>query len=242
MKSIAVLLILLTIGLHSHAQNEESRLKFGAKAGFNLSFFNHDVGPFDQPDPDYSYFKRSARGAIAAGLTLDIEMAKGFSFGTELLFNSRGMSYREKNDGVIIEDEEGRQKNAYNYYNYNIDYLELPIIINYNFKPEKSKTMVIGYVGIAQAITLNHTIKLDYPKTDSGPKDQKAGLQDVHSLNKSIVAGVKLGEKEVTGIDMFIDFRGSYTLSKVFNKPVNDYGENLNTHMYTFTLAFGIKF
>lgn len=242
MKSISLFMLFLLAGICSSAQYRDNKIKVGVKAGFNMSLFTRNVALFDEPDPAYSNFRRSVRGSFTGGFTVDFKMAKGFSLGTELLFNSRGMSYQEENDRLIGQDEYGNDKTIYNYYNYNIDYLELPVILNYNFKPESSRSVLIAYVGLAQSVLVNHKTKLDYPRKDREHSDVKAELNDVHNFNKSVLAGLQIGSKELMGLEPYIDFRGNYTLSPVFNRPVNEEGQNLKTRMLTFTLAFGVKF
>ena len=159
MKYILLSIELLFLIACVHAQEKSPRFKFGAKAGINLSFLTHDIGPFSQPDETYSSFKRNPRPSANIGVTLNVQMPKKFNFGVELLFNTRGTTYIEENENVQEEDDEGVKRNARNYFNYNIDYLELPLTVNYNFKSELSNTYVTGYAGIAPA--LESTIKQD---------------------------------------------------------------------------------
>jgi len=241
MKSKILLFILLSVGLHAHSQFRDSRFKAGAKIGFNISYFTRNVDLFDHPVDPYSSFKNSSRGSFTGGVTLDIEMVKSFTFGMEVLYSSRGMGYSQKNDRVIIETEDGQTKSASNRFQYHVDYLELPLTVNYNFKPASSKNMIIGYVGIAPALLIKNKTKLDYPKSDPDHENQKADLNHVNSFMKSFLAGIKLGES-YPDTELYVDFRGNYTLSKVFNRSTNEFGENLDTRMFTFTFAFGIKF
>jgi len=241
MKSKTLLFILIAIGLNAHSQFRDSRVKAGAKIGFNVSYFTRDVDLFDDPVEPYNFFKNSLRGSFTGGVTLDIEMVKSFTFGMELLYSSRGMGYSQKNDRVIIETKDGQTKSAYNRFQYQVDYLELPLTVNYNFKPISSKNMIIGYLGFAPALLIKNKTKLDYPKSDPDHEDQKADLGNVNSFMKSFLAGVKVGES-YPDTELYVDFRGNYTLSKVFNRSTNDLGQNLDTRMFTFTFAFGVKF
>ena len=241
MKSRIILFLLVLAGLQVYGQSGESRFKPGAKIGFNVSSFTRDVAIFDQPDEAYSSFKNSVRLSFMAGITLDMEMANSFTLGMELLYNSRGMSYSQKNDRVVIETEGGQTKNAYNNYEYQLDYLELPLTVNYNFKPESANKYVKGYLGIAPAVALRKKSVLTYPKSDPEHDKQKADLSDVRSFTKSIITGVKLGESYAEN-ELYIDFRGSYMPDKVFTQRIDDSGKNLDTHMFTFTFSFGFKF
>jgi hypothetical protein len=241
MKSKILLFLLLLICSEAHGQFSSSRFRPGAKIGYNVSLFTKDVGAFDNPAPPYSDFKNSVRSAFTGGVTLDIEMAQRFTFGIELLYNSRGMNYRQENERVIIESETGSTKRAYNYFTYQLDYLELPLTVKYNFKPETSSKSILAYAGIAPSVPVNKKTKLSYPKSDPDHHNQKDDLLYVNSFMKSFLAGVQFGESTAER-DLYIDLRGGYTLSRVFNRPLNDVAQNLDTRMLTFTASFGIKF
>jgi len=241
MKPQLLFFILLSIGLNAHSQFNESRFRPGAKIGFNISRFTRDIDVFDRPVEPYSSFKNSLRGSFTGGVTLDFKMDKKFTFGMELLYNSRGMDYSQVNDRVIIETEDGTTKKAYNNYTYMVDYLELPLTINYNFKPETSKNSFISYAGIAPAMLVNKKTKLTYPKSDPDNENQKGDLLYVNSFVKSFLAGIQFGES-YPDTYLYLDLRGNYTLSRIFNRPVNDVSKNLDTRMFTFTFSFGIKF
>jgi len=242
MKYILPSFLLLFLTSCVQAQEKDSRFKFGAKAGINLSFFTNDVGPFKEPDEMYSSFERNPRPSANIGVTLNVQMPKKFNFGVELLYNTRGATYVQENEKVQEEDDEGVERNAKNYFNYNIDYLELPLTVNYNFKSELSKSFIMGYAGIDPSLAINHKTRLKYPKKDPDHENQKTNLPDVKKFTNNIIAGVQFGESYSTMNDLYIDLRGSYMLSPVFSRSVNNQGESLYTHMYTFTLAFGIRF
>ncbi len=240
MKSWMLPFLLLISYLHSTAQNGKDQFRFGIKAGFNVSSFTKDVGVFEQPDRAYRAFERSSRGSVTAGLTLDLKLSERFTFGTELLFNPRGMGYKSENRDVEYED--GEEKKTYDYFTYKVDYLELPFTFNYNFNPETSKTSVSAYGGIAPAFNVYHKTKLKYHDTAAGQENQKSDLTNVRTSNYSLIAGVQLAENETFGGTSYVDLRGSYMRLPVFDQRLNDIGSNLNTHLYTFTLAFGLKF
>jgi hypothetical protein len=241
MKKASLLFTFVFISLYSSAQYQQDKIKLGLKAGFNVSLFTRDIGQFVLREEPWQNFNRSVRGSFTGGLTMDINMARGFSIGTEVLFSSRGMAYQEENDRIIKTDEDGREVKVYNYYNYKVDYLELPVALKYNFKPEGSRTLLIAYAGIAQAVLISHKAKLSYPRKDDRD-NQQSDLENVHRFNKNLIAGMQIGEKEAFGMDAYFDLRGSYTLSQVFNKPEDSDGNNLHTRMWTIALTFGVKF
>jgi hypothetical protein len=241
MKYTALLLLLLFVGLQSRAQDESPRIIFGIKAGFGISYFSDDVVPFDQPNEKLGAFRRSERPALFPGITMDVELTSGFSFITELLYSPRGMEYSEKVPRVIIKERDGSEKSVYNNFDYNINYLELPLIINYNFSKKTAKTFWQAYAGIAPGVLISSKTKLDYYRETDTQQDTKSKLQDVRPFNHSFIAGIKSGDGLGTLYEGYIDLRASYTLSPVFKRALGDTGGNLNTRMYTFTLSLGIK-
>lgn len=110
MRCAAVMTLLLFIGSESRAQDESSRINFGIKGGFSSSHFTDDVAPFDQPDEKFGAFKRSERFSFVPGITMDVQLTRGFSFITELLYNTRGMEYSEKIPRLVIRDRDGGGK------------------------------------------------------------------------------------------------------------------------------------
>lgn len=241
MKYTAFLLLLLSFGLESRAQDESPRINFGIKAGFSSSYFSDNVAPFDQPDEKFGAFRRSERAALFPGITMDVELTRGFSFITELLYSSRGMGYSEKIPRVIIKERDGSEKSAYNSFDYKINYLELPLILNYNFSKKTAKTYWQAYAGITPAVLIGSKTKLDYFRESDAQQNIKAKLHDVRPFNHSFIVGVKSGDGLGTVYEGYIDLRASYTLSPVFKRALNDTGGNLNTRMYTFSLSLGIK-
>ncbi len=248
MKFKSVLSILLLYGLYAHAQDPfERKLRFGIKAGVNGSVFLNTVEPFGPAQrSDLGYFRRFFRPSGFGGLTVDGSLSTRVSIGAEILFNSRGMAYRERNDNVVIYDNEGYEQQAYNYFNYNVDYLEFPITINYNFANSSSRLLFAGYAGIAPAIAVNYITKVRYIESidasGRNANNKKATLKFVNHFNNSLVAGIKIGESSVRRAVVFGDFRTSYTLLPVFSKAEAENGNNLNTRMLTCSLGIGLKF
>jgi len=241
MKCAALFLLLVAMGAECLAQDGSQRIKFGIKAGFNLSYFTDDVAPFDQPDESLSAFKRGERPSFVPGLTMDVRLGRGFSFITELLYNTKGMEYDEQVPWIVIIDREGKENSAYNHFKYKINYLELPLLLNYNFSKRTAKTYWQVYTGIAPAVVISSKTKMDYYRESDIQQDTKSKLQDTRFFNHSFIAGIKSGDGLGTLYEGYIDLRVSYTLSPVFNRALNDTGGNLDTRMYTFTMSFGIK-
>lgn len=249
MKFKSILSLLLAYGLYGHAQQPfEKKVKFGIKGGINGSLFTRTVDPFGPTQRNrLDEFRRYVRFAGFGGFTADAAISEHLIVGAEVLFNSRGMAYREKNYDVVIIDEDGNESQAYNDFNYIIDYAEFPITLNYNFSNPASKTWIAGYAGISPALKLNSITKLRYEKSPDGigkrNHNEKADLNYVNHFNNSILAGIKIGEaRKSKGPSVFGDFRTSYTMLSVFNRSKAENGNNLNTQMLTISVGLGMRF
>lgn len=248
MKSKLLLFVLLCCGLYAHGQSPAQKLiRFGLKAGINGSLFTRNTAPFDNPNRrQMAYFNRFFRPSGFGGVTIDFQVSPRLYIGTEVLYNTRGMVYREKNDAVYIVDDEGNEQQAYNNFNYNIDYFELPVTLNYNVSRKGSNTLLTVYGGIAPGIVSNAKTKLYYEESTTSDGrfagNRRAKLNNVRELNNNLIAGLKVGEDAPDRIAFFGDFRVSHTLQPVFSRDTDDYGNNLNTNMLTFSIAIGLRF
>ena len=63
------------------------------------------------------------------GITADYAINNQFTFTAELLYNGRGGAYQIENPNVYQVDSLGNQSAAYDTYNYQIDYLEFPLMV-----------------------------------------------------------------------------------------------------------------
>ncbi|MEJ2884021.1 outer membrane beta-barrel protein [Pedobacter sp. GR22-6] len=248
MKFTSILSVLLFYGLYAHAQDPfERKVKFGIKGGFNASLFTRTVEPFGPAQrARLDYFRRFFHASGFGGLTAEGSISNRFSIGAEVLYSSRGMAHREKNDYVVTYDEEGNEQQAYNYFNYNLAYLEFPITVNYNFADPDSRTYVAAYAGMAPAISVRATTKVRYAESidASGRRavNEKSRLDNVNHFNNSILLGIKVGEHNTRSVSPLGDFRMSYTMLPVFKKDVAANGNNLKTAMLTCSIGLGLRF
>ncbi|RZM29553.1 MAG: PorT family protein [Pedobacter sp.] len=247
---LKLLLLLVIYGLYSKGQemaHEEKKVRLGLKIGVNASLFTREVAPFDgERLRAYRNFVSYYRPSGMGGVTAQLMLTKNLSFGAEAIFNSRGMAFREPNQRVVIVDDEGNEEFAFNYFNYNIDYIEFPVMINYGFKPIDDRTMISGYVGVAPATVVNRKTKLRYEESMDGSRTkgryETATLSSVRPFNASLLGGIQIGEMNSKKASLYGDLRLSHTLLTVFERDKTLEGDNLNTHMFTTTLAFGLKF
>jgi outer membrane protein with beta-barrel domain len=235
----------MALGLSARAQiSFQKVIKVGVKAGITGSVFTRDVEPFDPHISGYyDTFENFVRVAGYGGLTLDYDIGPRLSIGAEVLYSAKGMSYREDNDDVVIIGDDGEEQ-AYNYFNFNVDYIELPVTLNFNVLPLDSKTWLKVYGGIARAAAVHKKTKLKYPDVRGydAPDDVKEELQHVRTFNTSVIGGLKVGGKKDKRIIPFGDLRGSYMLSPVFNRSKAANGGNLDTRMFSLSLGLGLQF
>jgi len=247
---LKLLLLLSAFALAAQAQEEplyEKKVRLGVKIGVNASVFTREVDPFDgdrsRTYANYlSYYRASGLGGVTALLVLN----KRFSFGAEALFNSRGMAYREPNNRVVIIDDEGNEELAYNRFNYNIDYIEFPVMLNYGFRPSTDNLTIMPYAGLAPATVINRKTKIRYEQstghTSSKGKYETATLSSVNPFNTSVLLGVQVGQLASEKTSMYGDLRFSHTLLPVFDRASTPEGANLKTHMFTTSFSLGVRF
>lgn len=245
-KALFLSLSLLLLKFHAWAQSSFVQpVVFGLKAGVNASLFTKDVDAFDPGSSSNTpSFKRFLHISGFGGITVDYMITERFSLGAEILYNSRGMAYRQENNNVLMIGRGGAEQ-GYTYFKYNIDYLEFPLTASYNVFAIASDNWLTGYAGLAPAITVGKGTELDHPKVNAGPSngasDQYGKLTGVRPFNTSLLAGIQFGSVP-SFVGVFADLRASYTLLPVFSDDGNVDGDNLETRMLSFSLGLGIKF
>ncbi|WP_285008688.1 porin family protein [Pedobacter faecalis] len=242
-KSLSTLLA-LSLGLCAHAQiTFQKHIRVGIKAGVNASVFSKDVEPFDPRIPGYyDTFQNWARFSGHGGVTFDYHVTDRLSIGAELLYSGRGMSYREENDEAIIYTEDGEQQ-AYNYFNYKIDYMELPVTVQYNVLSPATNVRLGIYGGFARGVALHKRTKLIFPEADGydKPENEQNELMYVRNFSTSVIGGLKVSGKSLK-TNPFADIRASQMINPVFNRKSAPNGGNLDTRMFTLSLAVGVQF
>lgn len=241
-KNLLMLFVFLfALGEVNAQQQGTSNLKLGFKAGINLSSFtNKEDMLMMLSGVSYSSFESYFRVSAMAGITAEYKLNPKFSLNTELLYNTRGMAYRRPNNSVVLIGENGAEQ-AYDYYKFMIDYVELPLMASYFIVPSIKPTAFNVYLGLAPGIAVSKRAKMDYPEVTAGPgqgqADVNGDLGYVNSFNASGLLGFKVERKLESGLAVVVDLRGSYAFLPVFEKKVN-----VDTKMLTGTFALGIKF
>lgn len=247
MKKYLFTVYAISIGLSAQAQiSFQKVIKIGVKAGVAASVFTKDVSPFDPRIPGYyDTFENFVRIGGFGGVTLDYDITSRISIGAELLYTSRGMTYREDNDDVVLYGENGEQQ-AYNYFNFAIDYMELPVTISYNALSQESNTWLKVYGGFARGVAVRKKTRLSYADASGDgylrPPAVRDELRFVNTYVSNVIAGLKVGGKKARGLNPYGDLRGSYTLGRVFNRLRAADRGNLDTRMWTLSLGLGLQF
>jgi hypothetical protein len=219
--------------------------------GFNISGFTGDVGPLDKNSPGYasSPFVGSEKDWFFTGhvgLTADFRVSNALSIATEALVNGRGGAYKIENDNVVLLDSAGNQSTAYDTYNYELFYLEFPLLIRYHLPIQSSNTMYVIYGGVSPGFKIaSNTIYNHYvlqPDSTVSTVSDKNQISNVRSFVVSPTFGFWVYAKDPDmPVDFFGDLRFEYAEMPVFNKP-SENGQNLQTGMWTISFGFGVRF
>jgi hypothetical protein len=249
---LIVLLLFSGYSLTVMAQDMEApRVRFGIKAGVNVSGFTRDVGVFDSnssryTNSPYNGAQNFARLTCLFGVTADYPINSKWSFVTELLYNGRGGAYQIENPNVYDTDQNGNSTTAYDRYNFQIDYIEAPLILQYRLSIGTDNEAYLLYGGIAPAMLVKSRTNYNYytgtgDAADASSATTKGVLYHVNTFNISPIAGLKIAFNHDEQRMPFVDFRLEYATLPVFNRPESN-GYNLRTGMWTLAIGAGLRF
>jgi len=220
------------------------QIKVGLLTGLNVSKFNRDVEGFGSAIPKNglgydNYFRIS--GSI--GVTFSYRLKRYFEPSVELLYTGRGMAYRRENSSVILIGEKGAEK-AYNYYKYNINFIQLPLLANLVVNPTGRNNLKL-YGGLApELVGASKTRISSYSSSPMSPAHETSSdtpLEGVRRFNCELHAGFKVDDASNHSIKSSIGFRGGYTLLPVFTGEQSSAG-NLKTQMLSLSFNIGMLF
>lgn len=233
------------------AQEEDElrkRFQAGLVTGINLSSFNSRIGEFgSRQRNDYENFIRISP---VIGFTSRYHFTKIFSLKGQLLFNSGGGSYRTDQTGVVNLSGSGNK--AYFYKNYRLNYLEIPVLAEFDFMPNQSiHELHVKFAGgfsygllLASSLRYNGfaptgsttgiltNVKEDYQVTDFN-YGKSSILNYVFDLTFDFENG--------KGLPLFVTLRYQLSADNVYNVDVLN-GDNMATKMSTYSLQFGLNF
>lgn len=217
------------------------KIKFGAKASFNVSVFTNGAGSFHYPAAqadNLSSFRTFTRYSASGGVTADYEVSPAFSWSAELLYNSRGGAYSVADDGTGNSNANAGSSSGYDYFYYDIDYLQLPLLAKHDLTKPPAFTGFVIYGGLAPAVNVYKRTGYSYYDSNGyvAANSSAAGaLEHVRSFNISAIAGFQMvGKRSVR--KWYADFRGAYTLLPVFSS-----GGYFHTRMFTGSFGIGLK-
>lgn len=136
MKNFFFLILFAISFLNTHGQIDKKsstkKYQAGLIAGANASHFSSRVGEFSVlTNTSYSDYVRIAP---MVGFHNRFNFSKAFSLSAELIFKSRGGSYRTDQTGVTTIGGNGDK--AYYYRNYRLNYLEIPVVAELDLMPD----------------------------------------------------------------------------------------------------------
>ncbi|MEO6520215.1 MAG: porin family protein [Mucilaginibacter sp.] len=221
------------------------KLHYNINAGFNISWFTNDVGVFNKSYPgyagsSYSQFDHYFRGSALVNVSLDYPVSPKFGVAAGLAYSGRGGGYKTEVKGITIRDNDNNDVSANNNYNLKIDYMELPLLLQYNLRNPSSDKAFILYGGIAPAVRVGSAARYVYYPEDvtvttvDETKVKQYGLNNANVFNLHPILGMQFGPNRDKN-DFFIDLRFEYSLLPVFNNSSPYY----NTQMWTGSFGFG---
>ena len=172
------ILVAVAVFTASYAQ---AQVRFGARAGFNLSTFSGDV-------PDASF-----KPGFQIGVVADCPLSEAFAIQSGLLFSTQGAKFKYLEDNSHYDSDETYVINVSSVNEtYNLNYLQIPINAQYKFDLSSAKLLLqagpyLGY-GIGGKYKMEaggESISTDVKFGDDGMSAFEIGL--------GLGAGVEFG-------------------------------------------------
>jgi hypothetical protein len=182
----------------------------GAKLGVNYSDINV-TKYFSLDQSDIARGKYKSDLGIQGSLFTQIPLSKRLSILTELQYTSKGYTYTDKLFGYASLTLSEKQT-----------YLEVPVLVNYNF----GKGILVPYVNLGGSFAYmfkSTVVPVRVDETgDNNQREIKEGEISVNSLRKklnyNLMAGAGLKIKDVLGRGyLFFDLRYSMGLNNIVN-------------------------
>jgi len=244
------LMVVLAFVTQALAQKfDVQKLHYNINAGFNVSWFTDDVGIFNKSYPgyagsNYSQFDQYVRISALVNVSVDYPISPSFDLSAGLAYSGRGGSYKNQVKGITIHDPGDNNKEVTddNKYNYKIDYMELPLLLQYNLRNSVGNKVFMLYGGVAPAVRVGSAARyVYYPEdvTDTNIGDTKVkqyGLNNANVFNLHSIFGIQLGSNRDKN-DFFVDLHFEYSTLPVFNNSSPYY----NTQVWTGSLGFGFR-
>ena len=253
-KILVTFLVILAIGCFSKLYSQDIQadklraFNVGLLIGFNASSFDKRIGEFG--DGEKNRFDEFIRMSPMLGIHGRYQISKMFALRTEILFNSRGGSYRTESGVISIGGNGGPN---YYYKNYRLNYLEVPFLGEIDFRRNASKNRlhVRFAAGVSYGILIASSLRYNgyAPRGSStGPLvdvEEKFDVVDVDMAKESILNSVlELSFDFVNGkndVPLFVKLRYTGSIDEVYDRDKPS-SYNFRTKVNTWSLIFGVRF
>lgn len=188
-----------------------SGIKFGVKGGFSLANLAFDPEPTDNP-------LENKTGAVG-GFSMNLRLSRVFSLQPEILYVQKGTK-------ITITEGEGEMTGKLN-----VDYLEIPLLLNISFAKEGSSFVPSVFAGPYVGLNTRAKIKSSYGG-ESYSEDFKDSVKDT---DFGLAFGVGLGMKVGSG-KIVLDVRYDLGLTNVADGM--DEGGSVKNRAWLFMLGY----
>jgi len=191
----------------------------GVKGGLNLSKLDYKD---DLQGYDFTF-----RVGMNLGLFIEYNVFNNLLIHAEAVYSMRGTEYGLEEftlNGITVPAHKFIQK---------IDYLEIPLIIQYNFLLDSKLTPKV-FLGLVSSFLLNEKIEYieeDISKGEVGQEDQ------IKSTEFGIILGIGADYSLPSGKIVF-DIRYHYGLTNINNVEL---GSKINSSTISFNIGYGFN-
>ena len=208
-------IVLISFSKSSNAQSSV----IGIKSGLNLSNLNYKN--------DLQGYEFSFRKGLNLGLFGEFFLNNNFSLHLEIIYSERGTKYstEEKpfNDHIIPEQS----------FIQNVDYLELPIFIQYNFINNSAITPKL-FLGPFISYLLSANLELDWKNTKTDDLNQKDYFK---STDYGIIVGAGIAYSLKSG-RLLLDIRYQFGLQNISSI---ERGSEIKTSTLSLNIGYGFN-
>ena len=204
-----VVMTLLLVGLL--ASPGFSDIKFGVKGGLSLS--NLTV------KPEETAFPFDNKTGVVGGISLNLGLSRMFSVQPEILYVQKGSKASETVEGVELTGK------------YEIDYVEVPLLLNFSFAKPGSSFVPSVYAGPYAGFNARAKIKI----TGDGESYSQDFKDEIKDTEFGLTFGIGLGKKIGHG-KIVLDVRYDLGLTNIAEGMAE--GESVKNKTWLFMLGY----
>lgn len=233
------------------------KVKVGLNLGMPISGFKKSVGTAER----LNYDKRERLGG-EIGFVSQIQLNHVISLKPELLYSSRGAAFRKENTEVdfisFSADPNQKEEKVYFRENYKLAYLTVPLLIGFNTvklnSNEDAKKEKFDFnLGVSIAFNTSSKLKTNSfytvdtygsnaPIVEVKERSRTKNIDYATPVLYNWIIGANYYFEAKKTVGMAIDFRVIGSLNNVFSESEDEFQNNLNTKMTTFTLSYRVFF